>query len=855
LRYPEIRCEVLPNGLTVLLCESQLAPVAEIQLWANVGSADERPFESGLAHFHEHMLFKGTKRRAVGAVAGDIEGAGGRINAFTSFDVTCYHATLPSDQLEVGVDVLTDALLHSTFVPEEIDREIEVVLEEIRRSEDSPTQVLGQAVFGECYREHPYRAPILGTRESVESFSRERVKAFYERWYTPDNLLAVAVGDFDAARLLEQLEAAFDGRPRGNVERSRTQEPPQTERRSVICARPFERVNMEISYPGVRLRDPDCAVIDLLAFILGNSESSRLNRRVKESEGLVDRIDAYSYTPMDPGMTSVSIGTDADRALDSIAAAVREIERLRIDAVSKEELERARINFLASEHFERESVTGMAQKLGSFQTTADDYREEARYLERIRNATPADLLRAARQHLAPERMTVGAVLGEADAPRLDDASIDAAIARGLEQTTRSLAMPAQKAKQREIHSYEMINGAQLYVMPRRSVPVVAARAAFMGGTLAEDESNAGITNFLSSVWLRGTRSHSTADFARVAENLAADVDGFSGRNSLGTTLECPVEALDPTLELFAELLLEPAFDLAEIERERSDTLAAIERREDRLAQLAYLLFAETHFRKHPYRLASLGSAESVRSFDADLLRAHHARLIRGENMAVAIVGDVDPDSVAARFSAQLTAIPSGGFEAPSPPLEAAPSEIREAELRKDRAQAHLVIGFRGVTISDPDRFTLEVIVQLLAGQGGRLFLELRDRRSLAYTVSANNSEGVAPGHFTVYIATAPEKLDEARAGMFEELEKLLQQAPSDEELERAKRYLIGNHAIGLQRNAAHAGLISLNSLYGLGPDADRAFPEQVAAVDKDEILRVARRIIDLNTYTLAVVRP
>jgi len=855
LRYPEIRCEVLPNGLTVLLCESQLAPVAEIQLWANVGSADERPFESGLAHFHEHMLFKGTKRRAVGAVAGDIEGAGGRINAFTSFDVTCYHATLPSDQLEVGVDVLTDALLHSTFVPEEIDREIEVVLEEIRRSEDSPTQVLGQAVFGECYREHPYRAPILGTRESVESFSRERVKAFYERWYTPDNLLAVAVGDFDAARLLEQLEAAFDGRPRGNVERSRTQEPPQTERRSVICARPFERVNMEISYPGVRLRDPDCAVIDLLAFILGNSESSRLNRRVKESEGLVDRIDAYSYTPMDPGMTSVSIGTDADRALDSIAAAVREIERLRIEAVSKEELERARINFLASEHFERESVTGMAQKLGSFQTTADDYREEARYLERIRNATPADLLRAARQHLAPERMTVGAVLGEADAPRLDDASIDAAIARGLEQTTRSLAMPAQKAKQREIHSYEMINGAQLYVMPRRSVPVVAARAAFMGGTLAEDESNAGITNFLSSVWLRGTRSHSTADFARVAENLAADVDGFSGRNSLGTTLECPVEALDPTLELFAELLLEPAFDLAEIERERSDTLAAIERREDRLAQLAYMLFAETHFRKHPYRLASLGSAESVRSFDADLLRAHHARLIRGENMAVAIVGDVDPDSVAARFSAQLTAIPSGGFEAPSPPLEAAPSEIREAELRKDRAQAHLVIGFRGVTISDPDRFTLEVIVQLLAGQGGRLFLELRDRRSLAYTVSANNSEGVAPGHFTVYIATAPEKLDEARAGMFEELEKLLQQAPSDEELERAKRYLIGNHAIGLQRNAAHAGLISLNSLYGLGPDADRAFPEQVAAVDKDEILRVARRIIDLNTYTLAVVRP
>jgi zinc protease len=245
----------------------------------------------------------------------------------------------------------------------------------------------------------------------------------------------------------------------------------------------------------------------------------------------------------------------------------------------------------------------------------------------------------------------------------------------------------------------------------------------------------------------------------------------------------------------------------------------------------------------------------VLRFDADLLRAHHARLIRGENMAVAVVGDVDPDTAATRFSASLAAIPYGDFQAPSPPLEDAPREIREAELRKDRAQAHLVIGFRGLTVADPDRFALEVIAQLLAGQGGRLFLELRDRRSLAYAVSAYNTEGIAPGHFTVYIATAPEKLDEARAGMLEELEKLVQQPPSDEELERAKRYLIGNHAIGLQRNAAHAGLISLNARYGLGPDADCAFPEQVAAVGKEEVLRVARRIIDLDTYTLAVVRP
>ena len=202
---PEIHCQVLPNGLTVLLREAHLSPVAEFQVWALVGSADERPSELGLAHFHEHMLFKGTGRRGVGEIAGEIEGAGGGINAYTSFDTTVYHVTLPSDRLSVGVDVLADAVQHSSFEPDEIDREIQVVLEEIRRSEDSPLNVLGDAVFAEIYRAHPYRRPILGSAESVSNINRQRLRDFFERWYRPDNLMVVAVGDFDGRALLEQV--------------------------------------------------------------------------------------------------------------------------------------------------------------------------------------------------------------------------------------------------------------------------------------------------------------------------------------------------------------------------------------------------------------------------------------------------------------------------------------------------------------------------------------------------------------------------------------------------------------------------------------------------------------------------
>jgi zinc protease len=406
-----------------------------------------------------------------------------------------------------------------------------------------------------------------------------------------------------------------------------------------------------------------------------------------------------------------------------------------------------------------------------------------------------------------------------------------------------------------VASYALPGGGQLHVVPRRDVPVVAARAAFLGGLLAETPETSGLGAFLSSMWLRGTLGRSAADFARATESLAAEIEGFAGRSSIGLTLEAPSARLSEAFDLFAEVLLEPAFDEAELEHERRETLAAIERREDQLAQRAFLLFAETHFERHPYRMPVLGRRDSVESFDRDLLAAHHERLVRAPNLSLAVAGDVDPDAVARLASARLSDLDARAFEPPSAPDEAPPREIRSAELRKDRAQAHLVIGFRGVAVRDPDRYPLEVISQLLGGQGGRLFLELRDRRGLAYSVNSVNVEGLAPGFFCVYMGTAPDKLDAAQQGLLDQLRGLLDAPPDDSELDRARRCLIGNFAIDEQRNSVHAAHISLDALYGLGPAASRGYADAIAAVGKEDVLRVARRIVDLDAYTLAVVRP
>jgi zinc protease len=850
-----VRREVLANGLTLLLSESHAAPVSELEIWLGVGSADERADEAGLAHFHEHMLFKGTARRGVGEVAGEVEGAGGRINAYTSFDVTVYHATVPSDRTGVALDVLADAVRNPAFDPDEIDREIAVVLEEIGRADDSPSQVLSSATFAETFRTHPYRAPILGTRESVAAFDRGRVQAFFERWYTPENMTVVGVGDFDADELAAAVRDAFADAQRGGARRARPAEPPQRGLRSVLLARPFQRTSLELAWPSVALAHPDAAALDLLAFVLGHGDSSRLVLRGQERRALADRVDASCYTPLDPGCFSVGIDGDAERAAPALQAVIEEIERVRSEPITEAELEKARTNFLTAEHFERESVTGIAQKLGGFELLAGDWRAEARYLDAVRAATREDLLRVARAYLAPERLTVGVVLPEADAGALDGARIEAAVQAGAERTRRSFSVPARGGAAGDIHAYTFAGGGRLYVVPRRRVPIVSMRAAFQGGLLADDERSAGLSAFVSSMWLRGTRGRSAEDFARAAESLAAEIDGFSGRSSMGLTLETPSEHLLGSLDLFAEALLEPAFDAEELERERRETLAAIERREDRLAARTYLLFAQTHFQHHPYRLPLLGSAESVGAFDVDRVAEHHARLVRSPSLVLGVAGDVDPDRVAQQLAARLADLDAEASAPPWPPLEDPPAGIRRAELVRDRAQAHLVMGFRGVSVRDDDRFALEIVAQILAGQGGRLFLELRDRQGLAYSVTATSAEGLAPGTFSVYIATSPEKLDQARRGLVSELEGLLESPPEEAELERARRFLIGNFAIDEQRNAVHAAHLSLDALYGLGPDCGRHYPERIASVSKDDVLRVARRVIRLDAYTEACIRP
>lgn len=873
------KIDKLPGGLTLVTLDNHAAPVAAFQVWLHVGSHDELDDERGLAHLHEHMLFKGTPTRGVGAIAADIEAAGGNINAWTSQDQTVYHIVMPSHAWRAGLEVLADAVCHPLFDPDELEREIEVVVEEIKRSEDSPSRVLYRRLFELIWAGHPYALPVLGTEQSVRSMTQARMRAFYDKHYTAPNATVVAVGDFDPEEVRAEVQRLF-------ADLAATQPParvnaPEPRPPAAAAALPttFSESRLVYAFPAPGLSHPDVPALDVLAIVLGQGDSSRLFREVRRDQGLVNDIGASCYTPERCGMFSVSLLTSRDRLKPALEASLDVLARLLETGIDELELEKARNIVLSEATYKLETVQGMANSMGYYQVTCDDPDWEQGYHAAVARLRTSDVLRAARTWLRPEAVQVvqmlaedtedadgdegaGADLALDDAPDgqpdeaevLDEAGLLSTVQRRL---GRFVGTPLAAREADVIEGIELTrldSGDVLLVRPDRSVPVAALRVAGLGGLLAETPATAGHTRLLSDLLTRGTASRSADDFADTIDRLAVDLGGFAGRNSIGMSALCLSQHLEPVLEMMTDCLWSHALPDQELQIQREAQLEDIRHQHDAPARTCFRALLQAMYGAHPYGLDSLGTLESVGAADQAALLGLGRGLLGPGRLVWAAAGDLDVDQLTRRLNA-LT--PTDPREAP--PLTNGPvaplTEKVQLRNKADKAQAHIAIGFRGTTLSSPDRHALAVLSTVLSGQGGRLFLELRDRQSLAYSVSSMSVEGVDPGYFAFYIGTSPDKEQTALAGLYGEIDKVLQAPVLAEELDRAKAYLAGAHAIGLQRSSSRAATIAFNHLYGLGRESWRTQLEDLLAVTAEDVLEAARRTLTVGRHVESVLAP
>lgn len=847
-----IETHKLENGMTIVLEENHAAKVISLSALVKVGSSQELENEAGISHVIEHMLFKGTPTRPTGSIARDVEAAGGEINAYTSIDQTVYYINMASRFADRGLEILTDAIQNPLFDAQELEREKEVILEEIRREKDNPSRMAIEQIFNTAYTAHTYRRPIIGYPETVKSFSHEMLLNFHRRWYCPKNITFIVVGDFNSSDMLSAIRERFKNHTGGEVPcMDIPVEPEQLAMKSAVKGMNVQSAYISLGFHVPAITDADVPAIDLLSHILGGSDSSRLEQEIKEKKRLVHQIYCSAFTPRYPGLFSIGAVAAEENASKAIDAIWDELESVKARPVKSDELSRAKLFIRSNEIYDRETVGGQAAKIASFIATAGSYEFEKRYFQMISSVVTEDILRVAQRYLTRENCTISLVVPDSSKLLKKGSTI-----RMGGALIKSKGKKPSKPSDGKVRPIKLSNGIRMVIVENHSLPLVTICAAALGGSRFETKKNCGISMLTARSLTKGTKKRSAIEISSEIERYAGSIDGFSGRNSIGVRCEFLSEHLRSGFELFADILTNPSFDKTEVKNERTLQLKAIKDQEDALSSMAFAKFLEKIFPKHPYGFRSMGTLEAVKQLSERDLAAYYRKIVTTSNLVVGVVGDINAEEIVELAEEYLQALHSGKSATKKIPLDPRPKAIQKVELiKRDKEQAHIVIGFQGTKLASPDRFAMTVLNNILAGQGGRLFLELRDKLSLAYSVSSVNSEGIDPGFFAVYIGTEPAKIDLACSAMLSELKKISTDEVSDAELDRSKQYLVGSYELDFQRFGSIAGMRTFNELYGLGQDELDEYPQRILEVKKEDVLRVAKKYITLGSYAISIIKP
>ncbi len=862
---PETRVEMtLPSGMRVILEENHVAPVIALQLWAGVGSADDPPEMSGLAHLYEHTLFASTKRRAAGQIARELDAIGATFRAWTSFDQTAYQLLLAAPYADTGIDIVADVLTGATFDAAEVERARKVVAVELKQAEESPDRTAALALFHAAFTVHPYGRPVLGTDAAVASVTHDQLVAAYQRIYGGRNLTLVAVGDFSAAALKDKVRAAFASLRTGDAPAARRIEPAQAAPRTVVLSRDLPETQIWLAFHTPAVTHDDVPALDLLSAILGQRSggAGRLEQRLVRSRQLATASSSYTFASRDGGLFVVGASMAPGRLEEPARALYDEVSRLAREDVSPDELDAARTQALAGVVRDQETPAGYARKLGFFASIGGDLARDQAYRTRIAALTPADLRVVAARYLrAPAVASVALVSsrgvtagrGAVDPVKIA-ARLDAVWTAGEARADRRFAAVPIARPGDEVVRVVLPSGLRVLVLRDPSAGLVNVQAMWPGGLRYEDARSNGISNLIAAMLTRGTKGRAAWQLATELDAMPGTITGFSSRNALGLRAELPGTAWERGLELLADCIVNPQFAEDEVERQRRGVLDQIRAQDRDATSAAFQLFASTLWTRHPYRFPELGTADSVASLSRRRLVDHYRRYYGVAGLTIAVVGNVAPARVVAKLQSLLG---DGGaaLETAPVPVEPARSESVEVFRAMPADDAQVVLGYPGTTLRDPDRFSLEVLAEILSGSSGRLAAAFRDQRPFVRGSAARSFAGLDPGSLAIAFQCRPQNLEASVAAARGELARVVERGVTADEVGRARRYLIGAHAVGLEPRSAIATALASGEAYGQGPREFRRYGEAINRITPADVQRVARKFIDPRREVVAVVRP
>jgi len=832
------RRRVLDNGLTLLHRPDFSADVVSAQAWIKTGSIHEGELRgSGLTHYLEHLLFKGTERRAGPEIGREVHAMGGSMNAYTSFDRTVYHIDAPAAALRGALDVLEDMVFHATLPAEEVERERDVILREIDMGRDDPDRELAEALFGAAFRRHPYGDPVIGYRELFAAVSRDELLDYYRARYVPNNVVATVAGAVDAETCDAAVEATFGARPRGRLRPAWIpSEPPQLAPRREDREGDYEIARGAVAFKAPGLAHADAPALDALAHALGGGESSLLWQRLREEERLVHFIEARAWNPGKVGLFWIFYGCDPGRQSEAEARVRAVIEEARRGGIAGSVVDKARRRALSAEINGRKTMSGQAARLGLGEVVIGDVDYPRRYLERLSALGGDELRAAAQEHLRPERSVAATLAPSEGSGQGDEASAGAEAPPAFEDVT-------------------LKNGVRLLLQPDARLPKLHFRVVMRGGPCFEPAGQRGISALAATLLTKDTARRSAAEIAEAVESIGGEFGATGGNNTISLSLEGLPADRALAVELVADALLAPSFDPETVERERDAQIADLREERDDVVEDGFRRVREAFFGEHPLNVSADGREDDLAALGAEDVRRHYAELARGGNLVVAVAGDFDRDAMVETLGPKLEeGLPSGAPEPVAGPF-AGPPEPGDREVARQREQAVVFAGYPGPGLKAERHVDAEVLNELFSGMASRLFERVREEKGMAYFVGATRMIGLEEELFAFFGGTHPSQTSAVLAEIDAEVERVRSGGVEASELASCKTRLRAARVMGRQTLGARAMRAALNAIYGLPLDDDAEFERRLEAVDADALADFARAYFDPSRRVRLTVRP
>ena len=887
----------LDNGLKILLKPNLSVPLLSWQVWYKVGSRNEPLNLTGIAHYLEHIMFKGTQTFAKGEIAQVIQLKGGVFNAFTSDDYTAYFENFAPDQLELAIKIESDRMQNSRLDANEVNLERSVIVSELEGNRNDPNNILYETLRATAYQVHTYRNPVIGWRDDLDNINAENMREFYENYYYPDNAVAILVGSFDSQTALSLIQKYFGKyKPKNNIRTQAPKEPEQNGMRTVTIKNGGSVKLLGIAFHIPEFSHKDMPALTVIGDVVFSGLTSRLYPKLVDT-GLVSGISGMAEPSRDPGLFRIIANINDDTDIKAVEQIIyQELESVK-QGITEDELKLAKAREEASFIYQQDGVYDEGLQIGYFESICNDWTKYANWVNEINAVTNSDVINVAQKYFTEKNKTVVYLLPEEASDSLlskEETSTSNKISRDQELSDTNPSKEAHygaaavdpinpdKLKQlikisqpkyskgvkyskldldfQELNS--SLPGVKILHREDHNIPIVYMNAYLYAGSVNNGDS-LGLAYFTSKMLSRGTKTKDKYEIAKLLDLYGADISFESGAETGRIHVSTLTKYIPEVYAMLKEMLTEPRFDSTELERLKIQTLAQIKQEDDFPRKIAKREMKRAVYPAgHPYYSYSIDErVTAIKKVTIDDLKQFYINNYNTNNILISMVGDVDAtqtqDLVLASFKGWNAE--GKGNQAPVILNVDLKEPIEKTVIKTDKTQTEITMGHAcHVSRMNPDFFPLLIANQALGGSAlsSRLGTAVRDENGLVYSVRTSFSGTLGAGEFEVSLGCNPKNTVKAIELTKKVIQDFLKAGVNATELEITKSYLIGSFSPRtLASNEAIVDTLSQLQLYKLGNDYIKTYEARINSITLDEVNRVARKYIHPEKLTVVTVGP